>query len=233
VLKLKNKLAIHGFVSEPGAAVRFACGLLSLVFLFALVGGANSGANVHGSAVAPPQLSQPFAIADFDGDHVPDIATVETGQSDSFRSDYWIQLRLTTAGRQSIRLVAPAGGLLIEARDVNGDHAIDIVLSTAWLRQPVAILLNDGHGGFSRVGPEVFPGAFAQSTNDSVSALDQEQDAASVLPQPRGTVCPEAASAVCLLANADAVPPARAKLLSNAFLSSHSGRAPPLLGPHI
>ena len=27
----------------------------------------------------------------------------------------------------------PSGGLLIEARDVNGDHSVDLILSTAWL----------------------------------------------------------------------------------------------------
>src|SRR5271170_3994083 len=65
------------------------------------------------------------------------------------RTNYSVQLHLSSVGQHSIQLVAPAGGLQIEARDVNGDDAIDLVLTTAWLKQPVAIFLNDGHGSFS------------------------------------------------------------------------------------
>lgn len=104
-----------------------------------------------------------FAVADFDGDVRPDLATIESGTNHAGATDYWVQLRLTTAGRQLIRLVAPAGGLWIEARDVNGDHAVDLVLTTAWFNRPVAILLNDGHGRFSRVQPAAFPEAFSES----------------------------------------------------------------------
>jgi len=38
----------------------------------------------------------------------------------------------------------------IEARDVNGDYPADLIGSTAWHRQPVTMLLNDGHGSFSK-----------------------------------------------------------------------------------
>src|SRR6202043_727763 len=100
---------------------------------------------------ASPGSDLSFSIGDFDGDSNPDLASVQAGQSDLTRTDYWVQLQLSVRGRQSFQIVAPIGGLQIVSRDVNGDHALDLVLTTTWLRRPVAILLNDGHGNFSRV----------------------------------------------------------------------------------
>jgi hypothetical protein len=101
-----------------------------------------------------------IAIADFDGDRFPDSASIQAGTSDGTRTSYSIRLRLTTAGHQAIEVFGPIGGLEIAARDVNGDHAIDLVLTAAWLKQPVAILLNDGHGNFSPIDPAAYPEAF-------------------------------------------------------------------------
>jgi hypothetical protein len=53
---------------------------------------------------------------------------------------------------------------VIEARDVNGDHAPDLILATAWFKEPVAVFLNDGHGSFSRIEPAKFPVAFTSGT---------------------------------------------------------------------
>jgi hypothetical protein len=99
-----------------------------------------------------------FAVADFDGDLRPDLAHIQIGRSDAALTDYWVQLQLSGAGQQSILVVAPSGGLQISVRDVNGDDAPDLVLTTSWLKTPVAILLNDGRGGFSRKEPSAFPG---------------------------------------------------------------------------
>lgn len=108
------------------------------------------------------QAEVPLAIADLDGDKRPDMALVEAWQKDSGSNDYWVQLRLSTRGNTAIRVVAPLGGLLIEARDVNGDHAVDLILATAWRRDPVAVLLNDGHGRFVKVEPAEYPAAFSK-----------------------------------------------------------------------
>jgi hypothetical protein len=123
-------------------------------------------------------------------------------------------------------LVAPAGGLLIEARDVNGDHAVDLILSTS-LKQPVAIFLNDGHGSFSRVAPSVFPGAFSDPPTNWASASDQGAEAVGVPPQSR----PGILQAAKLLANirprADSISRAGPGFAIDFFLVSHAGRAPP------
>lgn len=125
------------------------------------LGVAGAHAQTPANTAVSPNL--PFAFSDFDGDQRPDVAVVEEGRSDRSLTDYWVQLRLSALGPQAIRVVAPTGGLQIDARDVNGDDVPDLVLTTAWQKQPVAILLNDGHGSFSRIDPSAYPEAFRGS----------------------------------------------------------------------
>ncbi len=167
------------------------------------------------------------AIADFDGDQLPDLASIETGRVGSISTDYWIQLQLTDSGRQSIHLVAPSGGLLIEARDVNGDHAIDLVLSTVLFRQPVAVLLNDGHGRFSRAEPSDFPGAFEDSSGSWHSSSQQESEPAGIPPEGRSGNCSEATSLPDVRGPTNCLVASTAGFLPDSLLTSHAGRAPP------
>jgi len=111
--------------------------------------------DVHGS---PSVLNSNFAIADFDGDRKPDLATVEILRSESSSNTrYSIRFELTAGITQVFGLTAPAGGLQIVARDVNGDDALDLLVSTVWLHQQVAVLLNDGHGRFTLADPGEYP----------------------------------------------------------------------------
>jgi hypothetical protein len=101
------------------------------------------------------------AFADFDGDMRPDSARVQRGLASTGGESYAIDFRFSASDAPaSMSVVAPRGGLRIEARDVNGDNAVDLVLTTAWFGQPVAILLNDGHGNFSATAPAAYPRAF-------------------------------------------------------------------------
>ena len=97
-----------------------------------------------------------FAIGDFDGDRRPDLATVEIARFNSHHSRYWISFQLTKGRLQTIGITAPAGGLVLFARDVNGDRALDLVLVTAWRHELVAVLLNDGAGNFAAADPTQF-----------------------------------------------------------------------------
>src|SRR5580704_15028876 len=147
---------------DSTATARFVCRFLCLLFLAGLAAGAAAGADFRGAPVSSVGPGQPFTFADFDGDLRPDLAAVQIGRSGVSGTNYQIQLQLSAAGRQTIPVVAPAGGLLIAARDVNGDHALDLVVTAAWLSEPVAIFLNDGHGSFSRVNPGDYPEAFRE-----------------------------------------------------------------------
>lgn len=107
-----------------------------------------------------------FAIGDFDGDRQPDLATVETAHFTALDSRYWISFQLSEGRAQSIGVTGPAGGLVLLARDVNGDRALDLILVTAWRHEPVAVLLNDGRGNFAAADA-------AQFRFDTVSASRQ------------------------------------------------------------
>lgn len=109
------------------------------------------------SAPAQTRLTSRFAIADFDGDSYPDLATVEIGQIGPSRVRYWIGFQLSTGAQQPIGIDAPVGGLDITSRDVNGDQCLDLIVTTSWLNQPVAVLVNDGHGSFTLTDPGTFP----------------------------------------------------------------------------
>jgi len=106
-----------------------------------------------------------FAIEDFDGDSKPDIATVLEGRSGEVDNHYWISFQLSSGGTENIDLAAPAGGLDISSRDVNGDDFVDVVVTTTGTNRPVAVLLNNGTGSFTASDPAAFPEAFRKSNN--------------------------------------------------------------------
>ena len=105
-----------------------------------------------------------FAIADFDGDQKPDLATVEVQKSSSSRTTlYSIRFQLTAGIAQVFGVTAPSGGLQIVARDLNGDNSLDVLVTTALQHEQVAVLLNDGHGKFRLADPSEFPAAIRES----------------------------------------------------------------------
>lgn len=200
----------------------------ALMLFFSLIGSGVARADQRGAAGASLGPNAQFAIQDFDGDLRPDVASIQAGQSGFSRTDYWIQLQLSAAGRQFILVVGPAGGLEIEARDVNGDRAIDLVLVTAWHRQPVAILLNNGHGGFSRVEPAAYPEAFSEPGANWVAACGMTMDAVGVPPQSRAGICADTRAGPYAGMHADSISRLSAGFIFDHFVVSHAGRAPPV-----
>ena len=140
--------------------------LFCAVFCF---GTRGTGLSAHrvGSIRARCLEATHFAIADFDGDNRPDLATVETGLIGASHARYWIGFRMSAGARQTIGVNAPVGGLEIVSRDVNGDNIVDLVVSAAWLKSPVAVLVNDGHGNFTIRDPAAFSSGADQSEPDA------------------------------------------------------------------
>jgi hypothetical protein len=226
-----SNFAISRFPSHHFAQMRFLCRFLCLLFCVGLLTGAATATDVpipHAASLGP-NLS--FSIADLDGDSKPDLASVQVGKSDLIRTDYWIQLQLSAAGRQSFRIVAPTGGLQIIARDVNGDRALDLVVTTAWLRQPVAILLNDGQGTFSRVEPDAFPEAFTESKTGWSCNTERAIDSVGAPPQPREDICSVAGPFAHLRSQSRFFACSDSRFVACRFLIFHSGRAPPFEVP--
>ena len=197
-------------------------GLLALLFCPPRPARASAGTGVSVS-----EVDARFVIADFDGDVLPDVVSVHNELNGSGDTNYWIQMQLSEAGQRSIRLVAPAGGLFIQARDVNGDHVPDLLLATAWSKRPVAIFLNDGHGEFSRVAPDEFPSAFATVNQNWRSVGNEIVDLFGLPSQGRAVVCVPAKGP-----HRGRSPTARVASSRNYFRSQFlfgvsAGRAPP------
>jgi hypothetical protein len=117
---------------------------------------ATAARRTEGSAPLAGLTGASFAIADFDGDSLPDLATVETGPAIAQHTNYWIQFEFSLGNKRSFAVSAPAGGLQIASRDVNGDHFLDVIISTQLANEPVAVLLNDGLGNFTLADAKKF-----------------------------------------------------------------------------
>jgi hypothetical protein len=224
----------HGQRPDALSSPKFMNGFLRLLILACLVVGgiASTGAQTLPVTSAASRLT--FAVADFDGDLRPDLADVGVGRGSVSLTDYWIRFRLSAAERQTILVVAPSGGLEIAARDVNGDHAIDLIVTTVWLRRPVAILLNDGHGRFSRVDPAGFPEAFRECGLRWSSS--PQQLPCGVLgnpPQSRCGIFSAAERAPRDWPRVGAVSLLSYGFVDSALLIVHRGRAPPSEVPYL
>jgi hypothetical protein len=233
------KFPLRRFASPASAA--FVRGLLPLFLLACTIAGAlartaSAGAATGADILRPSTASVgpglQFAVADFDGDHRPDLVGVQTGQGNAAHTKYWIQLQLSAIGQQTISLTGPSGGLQIAARDVNGDQIPDLILTTTWLGQPVAIFINDGHGTFTRVETSAFPEAFRESRIRWNSSTDRATDAVGVPPPSRAGVCLAVARLPQEGSKAGAASPSRQEFFSGPFLISQLGRAPPSAVPH-
>jgi len=128
-----------------------------------------------------------FAIADFDGDLKPDLATVNINRSNNRLTDYSIHLRLSIGPESVIGITAPMGGLQIFSSDVNGDRNLDLVVRTSLESSLVAVLLNDGHGKFTMAEPEAFPGLQNEAELYAVGATRRLIERVSLLP-PRNSL---------------------------------------------
>lgn len=90
-----------------------------------------------------------FLFVDFDGDRIPDFAQVELQNRRYAKNNYSIHVKLSAGMESAIGVSGPDGGLRVAARDVNGDEALDLVLTSNLDSDFVEVLLNDGHGNFS------------------------------------------------------------------------------------
>jgi hypothetical protein len=211
---------------------------MSLLVLWCAAGQASGTAaaspQASGSSALTTDMTWQFAIADFDGDQQADLATVQSGTGSSSQSRYWIQFELTSGNRQLFGVTGPAGGVQISPRDVNGDHALDLVVSTAWLNQTIAILLNDGHGNFTLADPGEFPEVAPDPQADWSSESAQIHENAAIPPsRSSAKLCAMCAQAFHAADSPELIPLSAFRFRTRQPEFGCAGRAPPLDVLHV
>jgi hypothetical protein len=194
------------------------------------------GFAARGNATPTPSrpVTSQFAIADFDGDNRPDFATVQPAQSSSVETRYWIGFQLSSGERETLGVTAPTGGLQITSRDVNGDKFIDVIVTTAWTNKPVAVLLNDGHGGFTRCDSSAFPSAIQSSESRwSFTTLEIKDAAAALLSSYVSGYCKESCGIVSPRGVVGLLLPWAPQNSCFSAIAASLGRAPPSFVPHV
>jgi len=200
---------------EPSSSSLFSCGAEATVW-------------TSDPSSSPRAIPLGFAMADFTGDSHPDLVTLELDRLDSSTAYYLIEIQLTEGGHQSLRLTAPARGLVITAKDVTGDGTLDLVVRAVGSQAPVAVFLNDGCGRFSPREPTPFARKLQDVPAGSAftSAPQQFFAAAVITPGSCTTVCqrvsrrPLQEQGSSLLSTNDEVP-------SRLFSPFGANRAPP------
>jgi hypothetical protein len=210
------------------------CRMIVLLLLGILCSAPSLLAGVSNYFPQHPRIATAhFAIADFDGDQRPDLATVRAERTSQPFSSYSIHLKFSGSPDAALNLIAPGGGLEIVARDVNGDAFTDLVVITATDSRLVAVLVNDGHGKFTVAKPAAFPG-IGQQSNSFVFPPDTFAANQSSLPPTRGNFGAEALHAGLYRApaNEDQLLSAAPFPVSLIFLRSRFGRSPPASATH-
>jgi hypothetical protein len=204
--------------------------LLCAVFCFATRG---TGLSTQKTVFAHGATAAHFAIADFDGDSRPDLATVETGLVGTSHAHYWIGFRMSAGARQLIGVNGPVGGLEISSRDVNGDNIIDLVVSAAWLKSPIAVLVNDRHGNFTVRDPAAFSAVLTNPSHSLDSPKRQNPEFAIVICSRGSNDLAANERTATAGENSEDIPSSDSLRIDLSILICSSGRAPPCSVHHV
>jgi hypothetical protein len=223
---------MHPFSTTLRHTIRQSCVLCWAIFLLFLIFLCVTPQLLADSSHFSPPHSRIatgyYAIADFDGDQLPDVATVRAERTLLPFTSYSIHLKFSGTPDSALDLIAPRGGLELLARDVNGDAFTDLVVTTATGSHLVAVLVNDGHGKFTVAKPGTFPGIESEP-HSRFSAQDAFVTGQSLLPPSRGNFDAALLRSVLFgrpILSSDGLRSATLHVFK-VFLHSRSGRSPP------
>jgi hypothetical protein len=203
-----HSLTVRGNTASRLQGAAAACAVAIGVWFFPVAAKAQERKNDswraldHSSLVAASSTGS-GALADFDGDQRPDLAFAEprglVNGAYRYRVDVHLSAELSTTFDVDSRA---SGGLHISARDVDGDHALDLVITSEFGREPIGIWINNGRGAFTKGRPEAYVGTIWQETDRSFQTPRLPGRTAVAIGFPAGSWMTEPARlAVSILAN--------------------------------
>jgi len=124
---------------------------------------------------------------DFDGDRRVDFAHAEPQGMVNGAYRYRVDVRLSAEPGTTFEVDSGAGGgLHIIARDVDGDHDLDLVITSAFGREPIGVWINDGRGRFTQGESRAYANSVWQEIEDSVETPDRPDNALRAFVAPTG-----------------------------------------------
>lgn len=157
---------------------------------------AVAGDGVTANLLAAPDAPPPSVVADFDGDHKLDLATLATLNSKLGGLLQQIHIQFGVVQSPVFNLLIRPFANRLDALDLDGDNDRDLVLESP-LREPLAVWINDGAGNFHEGNLENF--RFQLSHGDPRSIRSAER----VLPLLRTGECPRRSAALKGVAGRD------------------------------
>ncbi|MEO7145041.1 MAG: VCBS repeat-containing protein [Bryobacteraceae bacterium] len=182
--------------------------------------------------VAGPYAGVSWVIADFDGDGRPDVLTSSVNGLDAAGYNHQIDLRAGSGGAQSssFQVTGASRGLNLFARDVDGDHDLDLVITNGLSNAPVGVWINDGQGVFTQGDIAAYPSSIWRTLESNFLIAPSAFRDLCILRERRSSAAPPAAAYRRVLPPAHRTRGSGGYMWQAAPLSSPaSSRAPPLL----
>jgi len=106
------------------------------------------------------------ALGDLDGDRRTDSAVAQPQGLVNGAYRYRVDVHLSADPSTTFDVDSVAGGgLHISATDVDGDHNLDLVITSTFGREPVGVWINDGHGRFTPENADAYAKSIWQETD--------------------------------------------------------------------
>jgi hypothetical protein len=126
-------------------------------------------------------------VGDFDGDNRADIAYAHPQGRVNGAWRYQVEIRLSAQPGATFDVDSgEAGGLRISTRDVDGDHDLDLVITSAFGGLRVGVWINDGHGQFAQGAAESYPPSIWQEPDRFWETPERPQPPSVAIALPTG-----------------------------------------------